>query len=189
MDWRSESCPSLLDWRRQGRCQGVRRGGRLQRSQVHLNATTPQGDVKAVERSPPAGVREAAAGQIVGIAVAGVLEPARAAHELEFASPLERASRLEAAVVKGDDRALCQADGLSGLSEDLARDRLCLTVEAIAGDDALDEAVAVGRLCVDWVAGEYHRHRDPGRHVAGQGLRSAGRRDVAEADFGEAESD
>src|SRR5439155_8832828 len=88
-----------------------------------------------------------------------------------------------------DDRALCQPDGLSGLSEDLARERLCLTVEAIAGDDALDEAVAVGSLRVDWVAGEYHRHRDPGRHVAAQGLRSAGRRDVAEADFGEAESD
>src|SRR3989442_11857654 len=37
------------------------------------NATTAQGDVKAVEQSPPAGVRETAAGQIVGIAVAGVL--------------------------------------------------------------------------------------------------------------------
>src|SRR5439155_19053838 len=110
MDWRPESCPSLLDWRRQGRCQGVRRGGRLQRSQVHLNATTAQGDVKAVEQSPPAGVRETAAGQIVGIAVAGVLEPAGASHELEFASPLERAFRLEAAVVRGDKLVLGEPD-------------------------------------------------------------------------------
>src|SRR2546427_1159801 len=110
MDWRPESCPSLLDWRRQRSCQGVRRGGRLQRSHVHLNAATAQGDVKAVEQSPPAGVRETAPGQIVGVAVAGVFEPAGASHELELAPPLERAFRFEAAIVQRHELAFGEPD-------------------------------------------------------------------------------
>ena len=86
-----------------------------------------------------------------------------------------------------DDCALRQPDRVRRLRQHLARQRLRLGVEPVARDDALHEAVAVGRLRVDRVAGEDHLHRDAGRDVPRQRLRAAGGRDVAEADLRQAE--
>ena len=75
-----------------------------------------------------------------------------------------------------------------GLSENLSGESLALGVEALARDDAQDETVAAGGLRVDRVASEDHAHRNARRHVARQGLRASGRRNVAEAHFREAEA-
>src|SRR3990170_2621653 len=54
------------------------------------------------------------------------------------------------------------------------RQRLRLLVQAVAGDDALDEAATQGGGGIDRVASEDHLHGDAGRDVTGQRLGAAG---------------